>query len=333
MSLISIIIPVYNEEACLKLLADRLFALKSQTDQYEYIFVDESLEILRELAQNYSNVSYISFSRNFGHELATTAGLDHASGDAAVIIDADLQDPPEVIPELIEKWRDGNQIVYAQRRHRKGETFFVKFTSWFFYRILEKLSSVKIPIDTGDFRLMDRCVVDQFVRCREKNRFVCGLVAWTGFKQAGVIYDRDERHGGKTKYSFLKRSLLAFDAILGFSTLPLRIALILGIIVCVFSLLMLGWILIQKLFWGIPIEGYALLTGGIFLLGGVQLMMMGVIGEYVGRVYQQAQQRPLYIIAENSKGLPQGAAEDGFKGSATMTRQSFAPKQRQRRRQ
>jgi dolichol-phosphate mannosyltransferase len=309
MAIISVVVPVYNEEACLGILADRLFALQEDSsDRYEYIFVDDgstdkSLKILRELASDHPSCKYISFSRNFGHEFATTAGLDHASGDVVIIIDADLQDPPEVIPKLIEKWREGNYVVYAQRRRRKGETFLVKFTSWFFYRILERLSSVKIPVDTGDFRLIDRCVVDQFVKCRERNRFVRGLVAWTGFKQAGVLYDRDERHSGKTKYNFVKRSLLAFDALLGFSVLPLRFVVILGIIVCVCSIFLMSWILFQKLFLDIPIKGYALLTGGVFLLGGAQLFVIGMVGEYVGRIYTQIQKRPLYIIVEKSKSL------------------------------
>lgn len=309
MALVSVVVPVYNEETCLKTLAERLFALQNHgDDRYEYIFVndgssDSSLEILRDLAQHNPNLMYISFSRNFGHEAATTAGLDCVRGDAVVVIDADLQDPPELIPELLEKWRQGNQIVYARRRHRKGEKASVKLTSWLFYRILNWLSDVNIPVDTGDFRLMDRCVVDEFIKCREQNRFVRGLVAWVGFKQVAVLYDRDQRYAGATKYGGFRRILLALDAVVGFSTVPLRLGLILGSIVCIFSLCAMFWIVLQKILWGIPVKGYALLTGGLFLLGGVQLLVIGLLGEYIGRIYHQSQQRPLYIIAEKSESL------------------------------
>lgn len=310
MAVVSVVVPVYNEETCLKTLAQRLFSLQNNAnDRYEYIFVndgsiDGSLEIIKELAQHNSNLMYISFSRNFGHEAATTAGLDNARGDVVVVIDADLQDPPELIPQLLEKWRQGNQIVYAQRKHRKGEKTSTKLSSWLFYRILNWLSDVDVPVDTGDFRLMDRCVVDQFIKCKEQSRFVRGLVAWLGFKQAAVLYDRDQRYAGTSKYNGLKRILLAFDAVMGFSTVPLRLGLILGVIVCIFSLCAVSWIVLQKILWGIPVKGYALLTGGLFLLGGVQLLIIGLLGEYVGRIYRQTQQRPLYIISEKSKTLP-----------------------------
>jgi polyisoprenyl-phosphate glycosyltransferase len=309
MAFISIVIPVYNEAKCLNDLASRLFNLgKEVDDNFEYIFVndgssDESGEILRTLEKTKPNVKYISFSRNFGHEAATTAGIDYAGGDAIVIIDADLQDPPELIPELIKKWKEGYQIVYAQRKNRKGEKNLTKFTSWFFYRVFRKISHINIPVDTGDFRLIDRSVANQLLMCRERNRFIRGLVSWTGFKQTPVFYDRDERFAGESKYNLMKRALLAMDAFLGFSSAPLRIVLLFGIIVCFFSIVMLFVILIQKVFLGIPVKGYALLTSAIFFLSGVQLFVMGLIGEYVGRIYTHSQNRPLYIISEKSKSL------------------------------
>ena len=310
MSLISIVVPVYNEQSCLNALFDRFIKLQNSLNEtFEYIFIDDgstdsSGEIIRHLSDNYDNVKHIFFSRNFGHESAITAGIDHACGDAVIVIDADLQDPPEIIPELIEKWRQGNHIVYAQRRHREGETFFKRFFSWFFYRTIRFLSNTNIPVDTGDFRLMDRCVAEHFRRCREQNRFARGLLAWTGFKQTAVLYDRDRRYAGKTKYNFFKLFILALDAILGFSNLPLRLAIFVGMTICFFSTAMFFYIIVQKIVCGIPIQGYALSVSGMFFLGGVQLAMLGLIGEYIARIYCETQHRPLYIISEKSKSLP-----------------------------
>ncbi len=316
--MISVVIPVFNEETCLERLFERLLAVaRAGEDTYEYLFVndgstDDSLDVIRKLSRRHASVRYLSFSRNFGHEAATTAGLDHANGDAVIIIDADLQDPPEVIPQLIEKWRQGYQIVYAQRRSREGEALFKRLSSWVFYRIIRWLSSVHIPPDTGDFRLMDRRVVEQFRRCREQSRFVRALVAWTGFNQSAVLYDRHERYSGETKYNFFRLLVLAFDAVLGFSNLPLRIGVVAGLFVCGICFLEAMYIVIRKLFFGIPIEGYALIVTGIFFLGGVQLSVIGLFGEYIGRIYTQTQQRPLYIVAEKSEGLPPG--QEGWVG-------------------
>jgi polyisoprenyl-phosphate glycosyltransferase len=314
MALISVVIPVFNEEGNLDALHKRLSSLEQAGgDRHEFIFVDDgsrdsSRDIIRRLAATDPRVRYIFFSRNFGHEQATTAGLDNARGDAAVIIDSDLQDPPELIVEMIRKWREGFQVVYAQRRARKGESLFKKATSWFFYRLVRAMSDCDIPRDTGDFRLMDRRVVDAFRRCREQNRFVRGLVAWTGFRQVAVPYDRDERHSGETKYSVVKLMRLAFDAILGFSTLPLRLGLILGLLVSAVAFVEMCRVLYQKLFTTLAIPGYALQTTAILLLGGVQLMVIGLVGSYVGRIYRQSQSRPLYIVAEESEGLARGAS-------------------------
>ena len=324
MSLISVVIPVYNEQECLPALFERLDRLQSSgSDRYEFVFVDdgstdESRRIIVELAARNESIKYIIFSRNFGHEIATTAGIDHAGGEAVVIIDADLQDPPELIPELVAKWRQGYQVVYAQRRSRKGEGVLKRFTSWLFYRVICRLSDVDIPADTGDFRLMDRRAVEHFRRCREQSRFVRGLVAWTGFRQTAVQYDRDQRQGGEGKYGLFKLIVLAFDAVVGFSNVPLRIGILLGLMACLFALTIAVVVFLQKLINGIPIPGYALMVTGMFFLGGVQLLMLGLLGEYIGRIYRESQRRPLYIISEKSDSLP-GGYEGGVTGSGNTT--------------
>lgn len=328
MEILSIIIPVYNEAACLETLYSRMLQVeKGLGGQFEFLFVDDgstdqSRQIIHRLAQENSNVRYVFLSRNFGHEAATTAGLDHCIGDAAIIIDSDLQDPPELIPELVARWKEGYQVVYARRILRRGETLFKRVSSWLFYRILRGLSSVDIPADTGDFRLIDRCVVRHFRRCREQNRFVRGLVAWTGFRQTAVPYERDHRFAGQTKYSPLKLIELAFNVMLGFSNVPLRLGILMGLLVCLFCFGLIGVIVIQKMFFGIPIPGYALLVTGVFFLGGVQLLITGLMAEYVGRIYQQVQARPLYIAAEKSSGLPPqetGWAETESAGKSDRT--------------
>ncbi len=312
MALISVVIPVYNEQDCLEALMGRLLAVQSACGEtFEFLFVDDgsidgSRDILRRLSAEHENVRTIFFSRNFGHEAATTAGIDHAGGEAIILIDSDLQDPPEVIPEMIATWRQGNQIVYARRRTRKGEGPIKKLTAWLFYRIIRKWAEVNIPPDTGDFRLMDRSVVQQFRRCREQNRFVRGLVAWTGFRQAEVLYDRHERFGGQTKYNFVKLLVLALDAVLGFSIKPLRMGMALGLLVMTAALAVTAVVVGQKIIGDIPIDGYAMLATGVFFLGGVQIFLIGLVGEYVGRTYRQVQQRPLYIVMEKSASLPQG---------------------------
>jgi len=271
---------------------------------------DRSGEILRDIVQRHPNMRYVAFSRNFGHEAATTAGVDHAEGDAVVIMDADLQDPPEVVPDLVAKWREGYHVVYAKRARRKGESAWKRATSWLFYRMLRRIGEIDIPADTGDFRLMDQRVARQFRRCREQSRFVRGLVAWAGYKQTAVEYERDERHAGDTKYGFFRLLWLALDACVGFSAAPLRLSSFLGFIVCLFSLIMAAVIVVQKIVWGIPIPGYALLAVGMFMLGGVQLAVIGLLGEYVARIYRQTQARPLYLIGEKSADLPAG--EEGL---------------------
>lgn len=302
MALISVVIPVFNEEDCLLSLFERLFALQSSTeDDYEYIVVndgstDGSLQILQELESQHSNLRFISLSRNFGHEAASTAGIDHASGDAVVLIDADLQDPPELIPEMVKTWRGGVDVVYARRRRRAGETAFKKLTSSIFYRLLNKLADVDIPPDTGDFRLMDRRVVVAVRRCRENPRFMRGLVSWVGFKQDAMLYDRAERYAGHTKYNVTKLLALSWEGICGFSLVPLRVTVYIGGGVTFLSLVLTAIIVIQKLFYKMPIEGYALLACGIFFMSGVGLTTLGIIAQYIGHIFRHTQNRPLYIV-------------------------------------
>lgn len=308
MTRISVVVPLLNEQDSLLELYRRLVETLNRADvQYELVFVDDgstdqSWKIIEELSHSDPSVIGLRLARNFGHESASTAGLDRATGDAAVLIDADLQDPPEVIGELIQRWRQGARIVYAVRRSREGENEFKKLTSWAFYRILRKLSDVDIPLDTGDFRLVDRRVLDALKQCRETDRFVRGLVAWTGYRSEPVEYDRAARWAGQTKYRPLKLLLLSIDAIVGFSILPLRLASLLGFFATAGAILMTCIIIVQKLIWGIDIQGYALLASGLFFVGGTQMLLLGVVGEYIARIYRQVQNRPLYLVETETGG-------------------------------
>jgi len=302
----SVVIPVFNEQDCLVELYNRLIPVMTGLGrEFEIIFVDDgstdrSLAMITDLAHRDDRVRYLSFSRNFGHEAASTAGLDHAAGAAVILIDADLQDPPETIPALVAKWHEGYQVAYAERRTRRGESVATRLSAFLFYRFLGRFAEVPIPLDTGDFRLMDRRVVDDFKQCRERNRFVRGLVSWVGYRQTGVAFDRQPRRGGEGKYNFLKRLLLSLNAITGFSILPLRLALLIGLLVVGLSLLGGLTVLFQKLFLGLPIPGYAFLVLSIFFLGGTQLLLLGVVGEYVGKIYIEIKGRPLYILAKQA---------------------------------
>lgn len=305
MKKISVVIPIHNEEENLKLLHEKLDKTLSSLEEYvsEFIMVDDgstdsSLSVIREIAQKDSRVKYISFSRNFGHESATSAGLDRAEGDCVVIIDADLQDPPELIPKLVEKWEEGYEVVYAQRRRRPGESWVKRFTSYLFYRFFNLISERKLPLDVGDFRLIDREVVLAFRRMGDYNRMVRGMITWLGFRQTGIEYDRKQRHSGKTNYNLLKLIWLSLDAITSFSIVPLRFSIAMGFIITLLSIIAGTAVLIHKLFFGLEIPGYALLTVGMFFLGGVQLSILGLIGEYIGKIYRQTLNRPLYIISE-----------------------------------
>lgn len=304
--LCSVVIPVFNEEDNLQELYISLRGVFSENNiSYEIIFIDDgsrdaSLEIIKGFALSDPSVRYRSFTRNFGHEAASTAGLDVAKGDVVVLMDADLQDPPELIPRMIELWKSGNQLVYARRRKRYGEGLFRMASAKIFYRIIRFISDSDIPLDTGDFRLMDRAAVNDFMKCREYNRFVRGLTSWVGYNQAALDFDRNERFAGESKYNFLKLFLLMLDVISGFSIKPLRIATAMGFLVTLFSLVIGLIVVIQKLFFGLDIPGYALMVSGFFFLGGVQMFFLGVIGEYIGKIYRQVQGRPLYLTREDN---------------------------------
>ncbi len=302
---LSIVVPAFNEEENLAALHARLSRVAAScAEDHEIIYIDDgsrdrTLDVIRSFAVPDPRVKYVSFSRNFGHEVASTAGLDRADGDTVVLIDADLQDPPELIPLMLDKWREGAHVVYAQRRRRAGESVFKRASSFIFYRILSRLTDVDIPPDTGDFRLMDRRVVLAFRQCRENPRFVRGLISWVGFRQVALPYDRDERHAGRTKYSFKKLVRLSVDTITAFSLKPLKIMMWLGMIVVLVSIGLTIPVLIDK-FNGRLVPGYALQTCGIFFLGGVQLVMLGIMAHYIGQIFQRGQGRPMYVIAEES---------------------------------
>ncbi len=302
--LISYILPVYNEELGIEKFYEALRAATNPLEgdyRFEFIFVndgsaDGSLEILTEMHESDPRVTVLDFSRNYGHQLAVTAGLDVACGDAVIIMDTDLQDPPAVSVELIARWSDGIDVVYAQRRSRQDGPL-KKLTAHMYYRLLARLSTIEIPRDTGDFRLISRRVADQLRKYREANRYVRGMVADVGFRQEAVQFDRDARFAGKTGYSIAKMLRLASDGILGFSTKPLQLISRLGLVISIFSIIALLYVLGIKFFNpDAAIPGWAFLSVGVFFLGGVQISMLGVLGGYIGRIYVEAQDRPLYIV-------------------------------------
>jgi dolichol-phosphate mannosyltransferase len=256
---------------------------------------DGTYALMQELHARDSRVRVVNFSRNFGHQIAISAGLDYARGQAAVIIDADLQDPPEVILDLIKAWKEGAEVVYAQRTQRQGETFFKLATAAAFYRLIERITSIKIPRDTGDFRLLDRRVVDVMIGMREQHRFMRGLSAWVGFKQAVVPYVRHERFAGTTKYPFMKMLKFSLDAITGFSYVPLKLATSFGFTLAIISLIGIIVAAILRIFTG-AISGQASTLILVLFLGGIQLIFLGIIGEYLGRIYDEVRKRPLYIV-------------------------------------
>ncbi len=300
----SIVAPVFNEEETLPEFYRRTCAVMNQLDgSSELLLVfdgsrDRSPEIGRELRAQDPRVKMINFSRNFGHQIAITAGIDYAEGDAVVIIDSDLQDPPEVILEMVAKWREGYQIVYAQREQRKGETFFKLLTASLFYRIIRRFASIDIPPDTGDFRLIDRAVVIALRKLREHHRFMRGLSVWVGFKQTAVRYVRAERFAGTTQYPLRKMVKFATDAITGFSYVPLQLATTIGFWVSILALLAIPVVAVLRLFGNDPFHGQATTLISVLFLGGVQLIFLGIIGEYLGRIYDEVKSRPLYIATE-----------------------------------
>ena len=300
----SIVIPVLNEEKVLNELYKRLTKVMTDIgESYEIIFIndgstDNSLKIMKQLQTHDKRIKIIDFSRNFGHQIAITAGIDFTSGDAVITIDADLQDPPEVIPDLIKKWKEGYEVIYGIREKRKGENFFKKITALIFYRLINKMTMINMPPDSGDFRLIDKKVVNNLKNIRENNRYVRGLTYWIGFKQIGVPYERDKRFAGKSKYPIKKLFKLAYDAIFSFSNFPLKIATYFGFIVSFLSFLYLIYALIIKLFTNSVIHGWTSLMISILFLGGVQLICLGIIGEYIARINDEVKKRPLYIIKE-----------------------------------
>jgi polyisoprenyl-phosphate glycosyltransferase len=302
--LVSYIFPIYNESGNIDLLYKTMSGLLKKHPEYHYeiVFVndgsrDDSLERLIALQQKDDRISVINFSRNFGHQLAVTAGLDYASGDAVIIMDSDMQDPPRVSFELLEKWEQGYEVVYAQRRSRK-DGFFKKLTAKWFYITLQKLADISIPRDTGDFRLLDRKVVDELNKFRERDRFLRGMVSYIGFKQIGVLFDRDERHAGVTGYPLKKMIKFAIDGILGFSTVPLQLISQIGAFISAISFLGIIYAVIMRIVRPeVTVPGWTFLVIAILFIGGIQLIMLGILGSYIGRIYSESQRRPLYIVS------------------------------------
>jgi glycosyltransferase involved in cell wall biosynthesis len=300
----SIVAPVFNEEQGLREFYRRTSAVMNNLDgTSELVLVfdgsrDRSPDIGRELRAQDPRVKIIGFSRNFGHQVAITAGIDYAEGDAVLVIDSDLQDPPEVIPELVAKWKEGFQVVFAQRKQRKGETFFKLFTATLFYRLIRRLASIDIPEDTGDFRLIDRQVVLAMRKMREHHRFMRGLSVWVGFRQTGIQYERQERFAGTTQYPLNKMVRFAADAITGFSYVPLQLATTVGFWVSGIALLAIPVIALLRVFGSNFFYGEATILIAALFLGGVQLIFLGIMGEYLGRIYDEVKDRPLYITTE-----------------------------------
>lgn len=299
----SIVAPAYNEEKVLPELYERVCAVMEQIGEpWELILVDDgsrdnSAEVIASLHERDSRVKGISFSRNFGFQVAATAALDHAQGDAVILTDADLQDPPEVFPEMIARWREGYDVVYGVRASRQGETWFKLLTARLFYRLIYRITDIDIPLDTGDFRLMDRRVVEAVKKMPERKRFLRGMVPWVGFKQTGVEYERRSRFAGESKFSSVRKMLpFALDAITSFSYFPLQLASYLGFAIAGISALAIVLVIFLRLFYQTPLSGQATTLVAVLFLGGVQLISLGIIGEYLGRIYDEVKGRPLYLI-------------------------------------
>lgn len=311
MKLISILIPAYNEEKALSHLFTRLTALANQQKNYDFEFLfindgskDSTLEIIKDYAETDSRVSYINLSRNFGKEIGMIAGLDHVQGDATVIIDADLQDPPELIPKMLKYWEDGYDDVYAKRETRDGETWLKKSTSKMYYKSLQKVTHIPIQEDTGDFRLLDRRVVEALKQFRESQRNTKAMFSWVGFNKKEILYNRDPRVAGETHWNYLKLVNLAVDGITSFTTAPLRISTFVGAGVSVLAFLYLLYLVLRTVIFGIDLAGYPSMMAVILFLGGIQLLSLGIIGEYVGRIFNETKQRPLYLVEEYHNGKP-----------------------------
>ena len=305
MKTITILIPCYNEEKSLDLLYERMKKLIDDMSAYQFkvllvndCSVDHTLDKMQQLHAKDSMVSYLSLSRNFGKEIAMLAGLDYAEGDAVIIMDADLQDPPELIPQMIREWENGYDDVYARRRSRAGETWFKKATAHWYYRILQKFADIDIPADVGDFRLLDRQAVDALCSLRERQRYTKGLFSWIGYNKKELLFDRDPRAAGNSKMNFIKLLGLAVDGITSFSVAPLRLASILGLIISTVAFAYLVFVIVKTLLFGDPVAGYPSMISIILFMGGIQLIVLGIIGEYVGRIFYEAKGRPDYLVGE-----------------------------------
>ena len=300
----SVVAPVYNENESVSAFSERVTEVMARLGSaWELVLVDDgstdgSTEKIRKLAKENHHIRPVIFARNFGHQIAVTAGLDYARGDAVIIIDADLQDPPEVMLDLISKWKDGFEVVYAVRGSREGESRFKLATASLFYRLIQKITDVKIPLDTGDFRLLDRKVVNVMGQMRERHRFLRGMSAWVGYRQVGVKYDRKERFAGETKYPFKKMMQLALNAITSFSYFPLQMATYIGFIAAGISIISIPVVVILRLSIQEALLGQATTLIAVLFLGGVQMITLGILGEYIGRIYDEVKGRPLYIVSE-----------------------------------
>ena len=312
--MISIVTPVYNEDGNVVYFHDEVTKVMQTLDMdYEIIYVndgskDRTDELIHQLAAGDPHVRALTFARNFGHQIAITAGMDYATGDCVVIIDADLQDPPELIPELLAKWREGNEVVYAVRKSREGETWLKKFLARRFYRIFHRMASIDVPMDAGDFRLVDRKVIEAMRDVRELHRFMRGLTCWVGFTQCAVYYERAARHSGVTKYPVWKSANLAWDAMTSFSGAPLRWMMGFGVVVSFGGVLLAARMIVGKLFnLGETVPGWTSQMAIMLLLGGIQLVCLGLLGQYVSRVFEESKRRPLYFLREKVGEFPKSA--------------------------
>ncbi|QWG53349.1 glycosyltransferase [Bacillus mycoides] len=320
--LISVVVPMYFEEEVAQECYNRLKSVMLQNNiNYEFVFVndgstDRTMEILSEIAANDYRTKVVNFARNFGHQIAVTAGIAAAKGDAIVIIDADLQDPPEVIPELIAKWEEGYEVVYAKRKQRKGETWFKLLTAKYFYKALNYMSDIDIPKDTGDFRIIDRKVADVFNQMTERNRFIRGMMSWIGFRQTYVEYERDERFAGETKYPLKKMIKFASDGIIAFSTKPLRIVMSLGLLSVLISIAVLLYTITVKIIGKDIQTGWASIMVAITFFSGIQLLGLGIVGQYIARIYDESKNRPIYIVKETINVAQENTLQQKEKASA-----------------
>ena len=311
MKTITLLIPAYNEQEVLEPLFERLDELSKQVTNYrfEFLFVndgsrDNTLEIIKQHAKKDTRISYINLSRNFGKEIAMIAGIDHVRGDAMVILDADLQDPPELVPEMIKHWEEGYDDVYARRRSRQGETWVKKKTSSWYYSLLQSATTIPIQVDTGDFRLLDRRCIEALKQFRESERNTKAMFSWIGYKKKEIFYDRDPRIAGETKWNYRKLVNLAIDGITSFTTAPLRIATFVGLIVSFLAFCYILYLVIRPLFGVSTGAGYSSLMAVILFLGGVQMLSLGIIGEYIARIFSESKHRPLYLIEEYHAATP-----------------------------